>query len=368
MIEHHSVERPRGPVQLTSLGALMVAGVLAGIALVAARPSPVLAGAGGCTLLVRSGSESPPVAHLDLYAGQSAMFEGSFIPEAEVVFRMFIDGVPYGTPTTHLADADGSIDSIGLSIQFWGTDVGHWTIEASVPETECVGTASVTVTGVVVSVATFICDEDIQSAEDLAAASPTEVCDSLVLPGDEVSVPPGHTDNQATANFDWELHESTAQERNLDDATRGGDGTCDPAAMHCIFALTYEWVGAVGHSTLYGTPPVGYRFGTAQWIGPDASAFTLAGVTGTVLSFTVIGGAEEPHSVHVYYFADGAAPAGPPSHVGPSSPPTPAVGVLPNTALRSSPGGTHGWALLLVGAFVASGAVIAARVWWRSGE
>lgn len=362
MIEHHRVDHPRGPFPLISLGALMLAGVLAGIVLVAARPAPVLGGASECTLLVRSGAESPAAAHLDLYAGQSAMFEGSFISEAEVVIRMFIDGLPYGTPTTYLADADGSIDSVGLSIQFWGTDVGHWTIEASVPETECAGTASVTVTGMVVSVATFICDEDIQSAEDLAAAGPTEVCDSLVLPGDKVSVPPGHTDNQATANFDWELHESTAQERNLDDATRHGDGTCDPAAMHCTFASTYEWVGAVGHSTLYGTPPVGYRFGTAQWFGPDASAFTLAGVTGTVLSFTVIGGAEEPHSVRVYYFADGAAPPGSPSPVAPSSPPTPAVGPLPNTAVRSSHGGTHGWALLLVGAFVVSGAVIVSGV------
>ena len=203
------------------------------------------------------------------------IFSGSFIPDAEVVFVMFSDGFQYGTPTTFMADADGSIGTSHF-FPFWGEDAGHWTFEASVPDTECAGTASVTVTGTVVSIATFICDEDIQSAEDLAAADPNEVCDSLVLPGDEVSVPPGHTDNQATANFDWELHESTAQERHLADATRGGGGTCDPVAKHCTFALSYEWVGAVGPSGLFGHPPAGYRFGTAQWFGPDASAFTVS--------------------------------------------------------------------------------------------
>jgi hypothetical protein len=335
------------------LGALMLAGVLAGIVLVAARPSPVLAGAGGCLLLVRSGS-SPPAAHVDLYAGQSVIFSGSFIPDAEVVFVSFLDGSQHGVPTTFMADADGSID--GPFIQFWGTDAGEWTFEASVPDTECAGTASATVTGTIVSISTFICGEGVQSAEDLAAADPTEVCDSLVLPGDEVSVPPGHTDNQATANFNWELHESTAQERHLADATRGGGGTCDPVAQHCTFALSYEWVGAVGRSDIFGTPPAGYRFGTAQWFGPDASAFTVGDPIEPSVFFTVIGGAEEPHSVHVYYFSDGTAST-------PSSPDAPAASQLPDTALRPSLGGPSTWAaLLLAGGFVASGAVIASRV------
>ena len=358
MIQHRSRAHTRSSLQFTSLGALMLAGVLAGIVLVAPRPSPVLAGAGGCSLLVSSGS-SPPAAHVDLYAGQDVIFSGSFIPDAEVVFVMFSDGFQYGTPTTFMADADGSIGTSHF-FPFWGEDAGHWTFEASVPDTECAGTASVTVTGTVVSIATFICDEDIQSAEDLAAADPNEVCDSLVLPGDEVSVPPGHTDNQATANFDWELHESTAQERHLADATRGGGGTCDPVAKHCTFALSYEWVGAVGRSDLFGHPPAGYRFGTAQWFGPDASAFTVSDIPSVF--FNVIGDAEEPHSVHVYYFADGTTST-------PSTPDTPAASQLPNTALRPSHGGTSTWAtLLLAGGFVASGAVIASRVRRRHGR
>ena len=335
----------------------MLAGVLAGITLVGARPSPVSAGTGGCSLLVIGGSGGP-AAHADVYAGESVGFSGTFIPNAEVVFQTFINGLPSVT-TTWMADADGLLD--GLFIHFWGTDVGHWTFEASVSDTDCVGTASVTVTGTVVSVATFICDEDIQSAEELAAADPNEVCDSLVLPGDEVSVPPGHTDNQATATFDWELQESTVQERDLDDATRGGDRTCDPVAMHCTFVLTYEWVGAIGLSTLNGTPPAGYRFGTAHWLGPDASAFTVFDATASLLGFTVIGGAEEPHSVHVYYFADGTTTS-------PSTPDTPAASQLPDTASRPSHGGTSTWAtFLLAGGFVASGAMIASRVRRRHG-
>jgi hypothetical protein len=184
------------------------------------------------------------------------------------------------------------------------------------------------------SVYTRLCPATIQSVADLTEPAKAS-CLVMVLPADDIApfVPSGYTVTGygGTATFDYHVTDGKHLDATINDASRGGGGTCSDITQSCDFSwLPYTWSPGMGELVVTPTLlPAGTRFGSAEARDGLEPGDPIPLSIGAGNALTVDATGKMSASVYVYLF-----------HTTDSTPPTVTT---PTVSLRA--GATFGSAI-----------------------
>ena len=311
--------------------------VVAVLLITASAPMPTRAGLNCDPLMVSSPSSPIPKQFTHVLVGEDVLFEARFPPNAAVNVE-FTHSAVLVEQTVMTAEADGSLSFVRV---FEPTEIIDWAVTVEAPEI-CGSIVSLIVEPAgpngPVGVATYICPDEIQTADDLAAAGGPDACEIALLPADNVGI------GALPVEFLIQLFSSDNFTRTNHTATLDIDDACDPVTTACMFGLAYRWdYVAAGSALLHLTKIAGYRPGhitvATNTTVPQPIAANVD-LEGFQVSFDVPAD-ESPALVEVFWFADVTAPPPPPPPEEPPEEPLPDTAMAAPEASEQAPVRCH---------------------------